>query len=112
MLESQVFSCPILHLITNQAFLAAESYCLPAEIKRCEQGVVLRLTLIICKSVLRNSYMIPASTYLTPLRLLFFLEILGGMGFITAAWWKIPKLLLLKRDDHHPPSSPVAGAFS
>lgn len=109
MLESQVFSCPVLHLITNQAFLAAESYCLPAEIKRCEQGVVLRLTLTICRlcyatsgrvlepEILVNSYMIPASTDLTPLRFLFSLEILRGMGFIIAVWWKIFKHLFLKK---------------
>lgn len=96
MLESQVFSCPILHLITNQAFLASEMYCLPAKIKRCEQSVVFKADTLICRlcyatsggvlapEILVNS-LIPASTYLTPLRLLFFLEILGGIGFITAA---------------------------
>lgn len=49
MLESQVFSCPILNFITNQALLTVESYCLPVGIKRCKQGVVLRLTLVICR---------------------------------------------------------------
>lgn len=97
MLESQVFSCPLLHLIPNQAFLAAESYCLPAGIKRCEQGLVLRLTLVKCRwcyttsgrvlasEILLNYYMLPASTYLTLLRFLFFLGILGGMGFINCS---------------------------
>lgn len=124
MLESQVFPCPILHLITNQAFLAVESCCLPAVIKRCEQGVVFRLTLFICRlcyttsggvlapEILVNSYLTPPSTYLTPLRFLFFLGILGGMEFIIAVWWKMSKLLFLKRDGHHPHSSLLAGAFS
>lgn len=124
MLESQVFPCPILHLITNQAFLAVESCCLPAVIKRCEQGVVFRLTLFICRlcyttsggvlapKILVNSYLTPPSTYLTPLRFLFFLGILGGMEFIIAVWWKMSKLLFLKRDGHHPHSSLLAGAFS
>lgn len=123
MLESQVFPCPLLHLITNQAFLAAESYCLPAGI-RCEQGVILRLTFVKCRlcyttsggvlapEILLNSYLIPASIYLTSLRFLFFFGILGGMGFVIAVWWKMSKLLFLKRDGHHPPSSPVVGAFS
>lgn len=49
MLERQVFAYPILHFITNQAVLAAESYCLPAGIEKCEQGVVFRLPLVICR---------------------------------------------------------------
>lgn len=122
--ESQVFSCPVLHLITNQAFLAVESCCLPAVIKRCEQDVLLRLTLFICRlcyttsggvlasEILVHSSMIPSSTYLTPLRFLFFLAILGGMKFVIAVGWKMSKLLFLKRDGHHPCSSPLAGAFS
>lgn len=100
------------------------SHCLPAGTKRCEQGVVLRLMLVICRwcyttsggvlapEILVNSYMVPASTYPTPLRFLFFLGILGQKGFITAVWWKMSKLLFLNRDAHHPPNSPVAGAFS
>lgn len=101
MLETQVFSGPV--LITNQLLLTVESY-----IKRCEQGVVLRLTLVICMlcyttsegvlapEILVHSYMIPPSTYLIPLRFLFFLGILGGMGFIIAVWWKMSTLLFLE----------------
>lgn len=101
MRESQVFSRPILQLITNQIF--GSWVILPSSWNR------LRLILVICRwcyttsggvlapEILVNSYTVPASTYLTPLRFLFFLGILGGMGFITAVWWKMSKLLSEER---------------
>lgn len=88
MLESQVFSCPILHLMPNQAFLAAESYHVPFGIRRCEQGMVLRLPLVLCRwcyrtcgvvqapEILVNSCTVPTRSHLGPLRFLFFLGIL------------------------------------
>lgn len=79
--ESQVFSCTILHLMTNEVVLAAKSY------HRCEQGMVLGLVLVICRwcnqtsivvqapEILVHSGMVPTSTHLTPLRYLLFLGI-------------------------------------
>lgn len=53
--------------------------------------------LVLAPEILVNFYMIPPSTYLAPLRFLFFLGILGGMGFTIAVWWKMSKLLFLKK---------------